>query len=303
MRAPRRSWLSLALLLVPALASPAAGADIDALPLESVQAQAADGAVLDLTALADALAGADLVVIGEVHDNPLHHRIQAFLAERLAGAPGGLKGLAFEMIPEAREAAVNAARAEGRATAELAEVIGWGDLRWPDFAYYAPILAAAPEAYVAGGQPPRDALMRLAQEGLSGAPEAARFGLDAPLPDAQQEAREAGQIAAHCDALPAEMAPMLVNAQRLRDARFAAALLRAHERGGGRSALITGSGHARTDFGAPALLRRAAPERRVLSVGLEEAGGGATAPYDFRIETPSRAHLREDPCAVFERKR
>ncbi len=53
---------------------------------------------------------------------------------------------------------------------------------------------------------------------------AARFGLDAPLPEDEQAAREAEQAEAHCGALPAEMLPGMVEAQRLRDAALARAV-------------------------------------------------------------------------------
>jgi SAM-dependent methyltransferase len=76
-------------------------------------------------------------------------------------------------------------------------------------------------------------------------------------------------IAAHCNMLPREAAGGMVEAQRLRDARFAAAAFRAFAAGGGqRAVLITGNGHARTDRGVPAYLKRVAPEVRVVSVGM-----------------------------------
>ena len=50
------------------------------------------------------------------------------------------------------------------------------------------------------------------------------FGLDAALDPEEQATREAGQMAAHCDALPEDVLPGMVEAQRLRDAALAAAM-------------------------------------------------------------------------------
>lgn len=308
-RRPLRALVAALASLIAASAADGAMAQGGPLDAPGVRILDADGAPVSSEALLDRLAEADLAILGEIHDNPVHHQAQAWAVAALAARPPGLAGLAFEMVPEAREDAVNALRRAGAADpAALAEAIGWADLGWPDFAYYAPIFAAAPEATVTGGQPPRAELMRLAQAGAAADPLAAKFGLDAALPEAEQAAREAAQIAAHCDALPAAMAPMLVAAQRVRDAHFAEALLRAKAAGPGRAALIAGSGHARVDHGVPALVRRAAPHLRVVSVGMVEEGDAAAEsesaaaepPFDFVIVAP--AHPREDPCLAFRKK-
>ena len=109
-------------------------------------------------------------------------------------------------------------------------------------------------------------------------------------------------IAAHCNKLPRRAAGGMVEAQRLRDARFAAAVRRALSRGGGAQAvLITGNGHARTDRGVPAYLRLVAPEISVLSVGMIEIDPAADPadiarglPFDYIwLSDPAE---RADPC-------
>jgi uncharacterized iron-regulated protein len=119
---------------------------------------------------------------------------------------------------------------------------------------------------------------------------------------------EAEMIASHCDRLPAEMAAGMVESQRLRDARFAHALRRAAAAGGGRAALITGNGHARTDRGVPAALAAAEPGARVVALGQVEVREGATAfadyggaeglPYDYVWFSVRKD--RGDPCAAFD---
>ena len=88
----------------------------------------------------------------------------------------------------------------------------------------------------------------------------------------------------------------MVQAQRLRDAALARAVVLAIAETGGPVAVITGSGHARRDTGVPALLALAAPDLAVLTIGQVEADPGPDAPYDLWIVTP--ATPRDDPCAA-----
>ncbi len=268
----------------------------------------------------------DFVVLGEIHDNPDHHRFQAWAVSMLdqlrpparpSAGQNGVAGLAFEMIPAARAHVANRFRA-GRAPssveayAPLGEELAWAESGWPDFAMYAEILLAAPAATVAGGGVDRAALRRAAEQGAASWPDAARFGLDQALAPAEAARRAQAQVDSHCGMLPIEAAPALVDAQRIRDAAFADALLRAAE--DGFAVLITGNGHARVDWGAPRFLRRLAPDARGVSVGLLEAPegvapdradlgrlgapyGDARPPFDYVVVTPHRP--REDPCVAF----
>lgn len=238
--------------------------------------------------------GADIVVLGEVHDNPGHHAFQAKAVADLAPA-----ALVFEMLTPEQADATPEARLD---SAELEEAFGWADSGWPSFDDYFPIFAAAPEASIWGAgvtrQDARAAIGAGAAETFG--PEADRFGLNRALDPAAQAAREAEQLVAHCDALPAEMLPGMVAAQRLRDAVLARTALRALETSGGPVVMITGNGHARTDRGAPAAIAEAAPDVAVLAVGQIETADADPAgepPFDLVRFTPPAP--REDPCAAF----
>ena len=243
------------------------------------------GPVADLAALPTA----DVVILGEIHDNPRHHANQAAGVAALQPT-----ALVFEMLTPAQAALVVGDRSDPGLGARL----GWADAGWPDFAMYQPIFAAAPVAAVFGAAVPSDALLGVRDPGAVAAlfPDA-RFGLTEPLAADDQAAREADQMAAHCDALPADLLPYMVAVQRLRDATLAARALEAFMALGGPVVVITGTGHARKDQGIPAALARAAPEVRVLSVGQLEADPGVDAPYDLWLATDPVP--REDPCAAF----
>ena len=261
-----------------------------------------DGAELTEAELVAALEQAQIVVLGEVHDNPVHHARQARLVRQLRP-----RGLAFEMVPEASEEGIQVFLAQGGERGEIGPAIGWDRMGWPDWALYAPIFEAAPGAYIAGGGAARSEIRAAIERGAATAygAGASAVGLDRPLDPAIRVEIEDEMIAAHCDKLPRQAAGGMVEAQRLRDARFANAAWRALvQGGGGRAVLITGNGHARTDRGAPAYLRLVAPQVAVLSVGMIELQPGADPaaaargrPFDYVwFSTPAK---RTDPCAGF----
>jgi len=123
------------------------------------------------------------------------------------------------------------------------------------------------------------------------------FGLDQPLDPVGQAEREAGQMTAHCDALPEDMASGMVEAQRLRDAALARAIVAAMAEGGGPVVVITGNGHARVDWGVPRMLGRALPGASVVSIGQFETAAPEDPPFDYWIVTATVP--RDDPCAAF----
>ena len=260
------------------------------------------GAVLTEAELAAALEQAQIVVLGEVHDNPVHHARQARLVRQLQP-----RGIAFEMVPGASEEGIQVFLAQGGRRGDIGPAIGWDRLGWPDWRLYAPIFEAAAGAYIAGGGTARSEI-RVAIEGsaaIAYGAGAGDLGLDRPLDPATRIEIEDEMIAAHCNKLPRQAAGGMVEAQRLRDARFAAAARRALSAGGGgRAVLITGNGHARTDRGAPAYLRLVTPQLTVLSVGMIELErgvdpGAAARRLPFDYVWFSEPIERADPCAGF----
>jgi len=241
----------------------------------------------------DDFAGADVVVLGEVHDNPEHHLWQADSLRSLAPS-----AVVFEMLtPEQAGRITPELRADLDA---LGDAIGWDESGWPDFALYQPVFEALGAAEIHGAALPYDAVRDAMSEGAAArfAGDAERFGLDDRLPETQQARRERLQAEAHCDALPEALLPGMVEAQRLRDASFAATVLRALQESGGPVVLITGNGHARADWAVPWMIAQAAPEVTVVSVAQFEAPPGGSAPFDvWRVTDPVE---REDPCLAFD---
>jgi uncharacterized iron-regulated protein len=245
----------------------------------------------DITS-ADLSTSADVVILGEIHDNPAHHLFQAEAIRSLDPS-----AVVFEMFgPDGAEALAGVDLTDAAA---VDQALGWEDSGWPEFGMYAPIFEALGDAAIFGGARPRDDVRRAMSEGAAQVfgDGAESLGLDRPLPEDEQAAREAEQMAAHCDALPAEMLPGMVQAQRLRDAALADTILRALDATGGTVAVITGNGHARRDWGIPTYLSAARAELAITTVGQFEAEPQGDVPFDhWRVTAPAE---REDPCAAF----
>ena len=248
----------------------------------------------DLAAAIEVLRGADVAILGEVHDNAVHHQRQAALLAALQP-----KAVVWEMITAEQAAGLDPdmlAEAE-----QVARALDWAGSGWPEFVLYAPVFAAAKGARQYGALVPREEASRALDQGVAayfGAEDAARFGLDQPLPAAEQAARETDQLVNHCNAMPAEMLPVLVDFQRLRDAALAAAGDRALAETGGPVAVITGNGHARTDRGLAVYLAKARPEARIRSLGQSE-DGQISGTFDVVLDAPVAE--RPDPCLVFQK--
>ncbi len=301
MRLPPLFALSFVVLAVASLVGPRAD-EAAPHPLDGTIWDMAARERVDREELAVRVDGADIVILGEVHDNPAHHRAQAWAVGRLRPA-----GMAFEMIPRASEGGIRTLLAEGGTPAEIGPAIGWEQIGWPDWELYRPVFDAWQARVYTGGALPGHALRDASARGAAAAATDRRFApvLAKPLDAATQSAVEDEMVAAHCDKLPRATASGMVEVQRLRDASFASAALRAWATGGGQTVLITGNGHARNDRGVPVYLRAVAPGLRVASVGLLETDAGAGAleaygelPYDYVWFTAPAE--RPDPCAAFE---
>jgi uncharacterized iron-regulated protein len=234
----------------------------------------------------------DVVILGEVHDNPAHHETQRSVLELLQP-----RAVVWEMLTPVEAGSISAALL--RSPERLEKVLKWAESGWPAFSMYYPILAVASDARIYGGEVPRQAAMAVMKggEAVAFGADAARYGLNIALPEEEAARRESLQFQAHCDAVPMDRMAAMVGIQRLRDATLAREVVRAIEDTGGPVAVITGNGHARKDWGIPAYLQRVRPDLQVFSLGQSE-NGQVEGPFDAVID--SAPPERDDPCAAFE---
>lgn len=271
-----------------------------------------DGARSTWPVLARAVSGARFVLLGESHNNPDHHRLQARIIAAIA-RDGRRPAVVFEMIPRNLQAVLDRqATAAATDLDELGKALGWSARGWPAWQIYRPIFEVARRRQlplVAGNltRKTRNALMRPGD----GSDDIAWLELDVAMAAKRVAAMKTEIFEAHCGFMPkSAMAPM-VQVQRGRDASLALALLAGDDRDG--AVLVAGAGHVRRDWGVPLILGRKSPNAGIIAVAFIEVTpgkvkpdayyeqqAGLEQPFDFLVFTP-RAEIK-DYCAALAKR-
>lgn len=251
------------------------------------------------------LAVADFVLLGEQHDNALHHRLQARLVRALQAAGTPTRAVAFEMMGTDQQLAVaEYVQRRPKDAAGLGAALDWQASGWPAWDLYQPIAQAALDAdgQIVAANLPRDDVRAVFEQGLGVLRTSVveRTGLVERLPAPLAASLRRELEAAHCGEVSSEMVEGMFRVQRARDAIMADRLAAGSGTGGG--ILIAGAGHVRSDRGVPWYLRRLRPAARIASLAFLEAREGLELPgtglpFDFVWLT--EATREEDPCAGF----
>ena len=275
----------------------------------------AAGAFIASAALVDRLRRGRFVLLGEKHDNPVHHRLQVWLLHALIAA-GRRPAVGFEMFTVADAPAIAQQLAAHPTDAVgLAEAVNWQRSGWPDWAMYRAIAEAALQAnlpIVATNLSP--AMVRALGQGGAEALDAtlaARLALDRPLAADTQTAMAEEIRQAHCGYASEQQINAMLLVQRARDAQMTESLAAAGQQDG--AVLIAGAGHVRRDYGIPTYLASKVPTASVISVAFLEVSQDLveptvyatrfdcpTLPFDYIWFTPRVDD--QDPCAAFEKQ-
>jgi uncharacterized iron-regulated protein len=257
----------------------------------------------------DRLAAADVVILGEIHDNPDHHRLQARMLQAIVDR-GRRPAVVFEMIPHDLQDTLDAHLRDSPGDADgLGRAVGWEERGWPDWSMYQPIADVALRNHLAirAGGLSQDLQRQLSREGADALDrqDRQRLGLMHELPSEAAASLDEVLFRSHCDLLPRHVLPAMRLVQWARDGAMAEAIEQAAN--DGPVVLIAGAGHARRDWGVPAQLAARDARLDVATVALVEvtadmsdpgeylpAGAGLSPVYDLLVFTP-RAD-RDDPC-------
>lgn len=254
----------------------------------------------------DAVSASDFVLVGEIHDNPRHHDIQADVLREMT-ASGRRPAVILEMVPHGLQPELDAFNThEDPDVSALGTKLRWQERGWPDWAIYKPVVEAAADAGLplVAGDLDREVIRAIGK----GQDSAEKSGIVYPEPE---RARLRAELeSAHCGLLPdAALSPM-IDVQAARDRSLADAMVAAGGTGG--AVLIAGRGHVRNDWGVPFVLRHIVPNKSVVSIGLVETNGGETGFRDYLDEDTDRMPFdfvvftdrvdRGDVCAGLEKK-
>jgi len=240
------------------------------------------GAFIGEDVLVTRLVASRFVLLGERHDNPDHHVLQAKLVHAMIEA-GRRPALGFEMLTtDDAPAVIRYLARSPKDAAGLGDAVNWARSGWPEWRFYQPIAQAALDANVpiVATNLSRAATEAVRRNGLPGLGPTlmTQLRLAEPTPETRlamtRELRES-----HCGQVPDTMIDRMVDIQWARDARIAASVARAGQRDG--AVLIAGAGHVRRDRGVPVHLALQAPNAAIASVAFVEVDAAAVKPGDY----------------------
>ena len=267
------------------------------------------------SAVAADVSAARFVLLGEQHDNPDHHHLQARLLQVMI-TRGRHPALALEMLDLDDSEAIRACRERRRCTvARFARDVGWKESGWPDWQIYAPLLSVAldNDLPIAPADLPRAEVREYLRTGTWPDDPALpyRLGTRAALDPVVRLAMVEELRRAHCGFVAEPAIRGMLAAQRLRDAHMAESLVLAA--GLERVVLVAGAAHVREDRGVVRRLHEIEPGSRVVSVAFLEVAPGRTHPAAYAADLgvrqlpfdyvwfTARAD-DEDPCEVHRKR-
>ncbi len=246
---------------------------------EGLSATAVNPSPTDIQARLDAWLPADVLLLGEQHDAPMHQTLQRQIVEGLA-ARSVLAAVALEMAESGNSTAaleLNASEEQTR------KALNWHNDAWP-WAAYGPTVMSA----VRAGVPVLGANVARTQMQSSMADTRLDQQLPGPALKAQQQLIRQG----HCGLLPESQITPMTRIQIAKDMRMADTV-KAAVRPGQVVVLISGSVHADKQLGVPQHLP---PELSIQSIRLRSGTtGGEHESFDGVWLTPATPD--KDYCA------
>ncbi len=258
--------------------------------------------------LETAVLEANFVLLGEIHTNADHHRLQAQMIEALVRA-GRRPAVVMEMIPTSMQTKLNRYLQSGsRDAGKLGAFLHWTERGWPHWAIYQPIAEAVLSANLPllGGALDPETTRAISRSDPSEAKLIMDLKLDQPVKPEIVEAQAKEIAEGHCNLLPKAALKPMIMVQRATDAHLAKIVSKATPGQG--AVLIAGSGHVRKDSAVPTFIKQTLPDASIISIAFFEVDperpspsdyvetiAGLGKPYDFIYFTPKADLI--DRCA------
>lgn len=247
--------------------------------------------------LINSLSKKRFVLLGEIHDNPDHHTLQAGIINALVKKQSQKPALVVEMIKVDQMQRLNGYRNQPNSKAKhLGTALRWKQNGWPEWDIYLPIgeQIFAHNLEVYPGHTTRIMIDHLIKSDMSVLPEKAKkiFKLDVKLEQPLNQALSEDIRVAHCNRLPERVIPPMTLVQRFRDAWMADVMIQAsYDKNEKRrqAILIAGNGHTRTDRGVPWYLDLREGNKQSLTVQFAETTSKAATIKDLAQKSPTGA--------------
>jgi len=245
--------------------------------------------------LINSLSQKRFVLLGEIHDNPDHHTLQAGIINALIKKQPQKPALVVEMIKVDQMRRLNSYRNQPNSKAKfLGTALQWKQNGWPEWDIYLPIgeQIFTHNLEVFPGHTTRIMIDHLIKSDMGVLPEKAKkiFKLDVELEQPLNKALSEDIRVAHCNRLPERVIPPMTLVQRFRDAWMADVMIQAsYDKDDKRrqAILIAGNGHTRTDRGVPWYLDSREGKDKSLTVQFAETTNEAKTIKDLAQKSPS----------------
>jgi uncharacterized iron-regulated protein len=266
---------------------------------------------IDETTLLARINQANVLLLGETHDNPQHHDLQQKLLNARIES-GARPALVMEQLDADSQPALDAALAGSDRDATLKAVTGL--IKFADWKFYRPFLVTAVDNKlpIIAANISSQQLQPVIWQGFAAfdADALKRMAVEQVWSEGRENYMRRNIGGAHCGQVRDELREGLTRSQRLRDAMMADSAISGIGRG---IVAIVGSSHARRDVGIPLYLAARAPLARIYSIGFVEVSPGRIAPESYETESASGDApfdaiwftprvARADPCADLGKK-
>jgi uncharacterized iron-regulated protein len=261
---------------------------------------------IDETTLLARINAANVLLLGEIHDNPQHHELQQkLLNARIAS--GARPAVMMEQLNAENQPALDQALAGSKRDEVLSSVTKL--IKFSDWQFYRPflVLAVDNQLPVIAANISNQQLQPVIWNGFAAydAGDLKRLAVEQVWSESREKYLVRNMGGAHCGKLKDELRAGLSRSQRLRDALMADSAMASIGRG---IVGIVGSSHARRDIGLPLYFAARAPLARIFSIGFVEVHPRKTDPTTYETESATGEAPfdviwftprvdRPDPCA------
>jgi uncharacterized iron-regulated protein len=221
----------------------------------------------------------EYILLGETHDNPVHHQYQAWVIDQLR-ARDRTVSVAFEMLTQAQGQAL--ANQNIQTADQIFDAVQWEKTGWPSRDMYKPVFVTTLNAGygIHAANLDRQELNQIIMQGEDSLPESVKTQLKQnPLTTESEELLRTGIVESHCQMLPETMVPAMMLGQRVRDAVIANSLINNKAKDG--VVLIAGSGHTQKN-GVPGFIRSADASAKIFAMAWMEVDKRFSNPEDYR---------------------
>jgi uncharacterized iron-regulated protein len=261
---------------------------------------------IDEATLLARIKAANVLLLGEIHDNPQHHELQQkLLNARIAS--GARPAVMMEQLNAENQPALDQALAGNNRDEVLSSVTKL--IKFSDWQFYRPflVLAVDNQLPVIAANISNQQLQPVIWNGFAAydAGDLKRLAVEQVWSESREKYLVRNMGGAHCGKLKDELRAGLSRSQRLRDALMADSAMASIGRG---IVGIVGSSHARRDIGLPLYFAARAPLARIFSIGFVEVHPRKTDPTTYETESATGEAPfdviwftprvdRPDPCA------